>query len=507
MKTIVFSYWREHPPYWLPLTPKQKEIADKDVYERFYDYDASDEDLWGRVVYLDQFHCHFQRFLGRIDESVLRRHREHAARLVLQQKELLKNADEVQLVFGLMPFKHLGQFDFIFETIHHYWGNAGGHLAQYPVLHRFHNDTYRKAYGPWRIQAGIQSDVVPGEYDSNRICEYYPEKYKSGAFLQGRLEDKLRVALEIVETDRPIVSLSGGVDSNVLLAGLRLLGKWPIAVHILYGNRAESDEEFLFIQEYCRRCGVPLFTYKIEHLRRNNVDRNFYESMTRDIRFEVYKAVGGANPQVILGHIKEDAVENVWTNLCKNEHLADLVKMSFRDVQRGVALLRPFLSVEKKCIFECSRSLGIPFLKNTTPSWSNRGKFRNRFSLEIETQFGNASSDNVIRAAQTIRNQFLLLEKILFQPLFDSFVDNRCTATPAVAAGLDATGWAYIFEVLCHRHLKCRKPGIHAVSAFVERLGRFSRKHQNSMRVEMKKGLSVAVVRDKSEVMLLFLRV
>ena len=49
-----------------------------------------------------------------------------------------------------------------------------------------------------------------------------------------------------------------------------------------------------------------------------------------------------------------------------------------------VWIMRPFISVEKKEILEFAHCYNIPFLKNTTPEWSNRGKLRNIFLSDVE---------------------------------------------------------------------------------------------------------------------------
>ena len=50
-------------------------------------------------------------------------------------------------------------------------------------------------------------------------------------------------------------------------------------------------------------------------------------------------------------------------------------------------ILRPFVRVNKKCIFEFAQKANVPYLKNTTPEWSNRGKLRNEFIPAVNKQF------------------------------------------------------------------------------------------------------------------------
>jgi tRNA(Ile)-lysidine synthase TilS/MesJ len=243
------------------------------------------------------------------------------------------------------------------------------------------------------------------------------------------------------------------------------------AVHLVYGNRAESEHEYRFLASYCKKLGVKLSVYRIKWLRRGEIDRQFYEDMTRDLRFMAYKACG-LQPTVLLGHIKDDVVENIWTNIAYCHHLDNLKKMKSEEVQFGVSITRPFLAVEKSDIYHVSEHLAIPYLKNTTPSWSNRGKFREHFHAATVAQFGESIDSKVIEFAEAIQTQNKLLNTLLYDPIYSSFKDNIVNITTAVKVGLDASSWVGIFEHICHKHYDISRPSIKCVKNFCERLAR-----------------------------------
>jgi tRNA(Ile)-lysidine synthase TilS/MesJ len=62
----------------------------------------------------------------------------------------------------------------------------------------------------------------------------------------------------------------------------------------------------------------------------------------------------------------------------------------------GVWIDRPFLEIDKEKIFKFSQKYFIPYLKNTTPEWSNRGKFRNHFLEAIYNQFGKEVDNKIL---------------------------------------------------------------------------------------------------------------
>ena len=491
----ILDFWKTNPNYWIPITEKDKAIADKAIYDTYYSYDMSVETLFGKVIFLDQFQRHFQRYLGTIDENIIREKRLEARELVKENVELLIEAGEIELVFSLMPFKHLENWDFIFDTIYYKWKHTKIRpINDFPILNKFHNDTYKKAYNYDRIYPDIKTRLSnEADYNSSEICEYYPESYINGGFNNCGIPEKLREKLEKIEAKNPIVSLSGGVDSMVMLALLKFMGRDPIAVHIIYGNRLVSQQEFHFINRYCYRLNVPLFYYHIQYLRRGSVDRDFYETMTRDIRFTVYRAVGGINPVVLTGHIKDDVIENIWTNIAKCQHLDNLKKMSYSEKQNGVIIVRPLLEIDKSLIYETSHKIGIPYLKNTTPAWSNRGKFRDRFYKETHAQFGSCVDQKLITVSETLEKQTKILERIIYKPIYSSYDGSRICITPAILAELDKGGWTIIFEHISHNLLGRSKPSTHAIAEFLSRLELAKKKGLKQSKIQLKRDFQIVL--------------
>ena len=491
--TRILDFWRANRAFWIPVTEKDKTAADKEIKERFLNYDYTQDNVYGQVIYLDQFMRHFDR------EKDLTEPRRLACRLVkANMNTLIQETGEVELVFSLMPFKHLRDYGFIFYFLHSFWIHGRGKsFAQFPILNAFYKDTYKKAFSLEAIKKDIIiSHPVDSVYDSSVICDFYPESYRDSEFWRrwvfGTDTHELDKHLVDYAGKSAVVSLSGGVDSMVMLAALKRIGVNVAAAHIVYGNRAESLEEYAFLVNYCRRLGVPLYVYKIQWLRRECTEREFYESMTRDIRFMVYKAIlaiTGAT-DVLLGHIRDDVVENIWTNLAKGQHLSNLKKMSAREIQMGVAISRPFLNVEKPLIYEVSQSLAIPYLKNTTPSWSNRGKFREHFHAATHKQFGPSVDAKLVEVAEILEKQNRIVEKLLYNPILTSGEETgNYKITSAVQTEMDEIGWSLIFERICHSK-SLAKPGIHAVRDFMSRLGRFK---QGTMRIPMKRDVVVVL--------------
>ena len=272
---MILNFWKENSHFWIATTNKQ--IADQEIYEKFYGYDYKKEDWIGQVVYLDQFQRHFQRIISLKEEFILKS-RQEAIQIVQNNLEKISNLTEQELVFILFPFKHLNQFDFIFKTIHE-WLPKDSKIIDFTLLHRFYIDSCKKYFTIDRINIEKSSKLF--EFDATEICEFYPSNFLVGN--QEKIPSAIKKLLKPYQNKSVVVSLSGGVDSMVLLRLCKLLDIKVIAVHILYNNRKTSDQEFQFLANYCDALKVDLFYYSIPWLRRDQVDRSFYETLTRDI--------------------------------------------------------------------------------------------------------------------------------------------------------------------------------------------------------------------------------
>lgn len=478
----ILRYWKEHPEYWISL--KNREEVDREITELFYGKYL--EECWiSRVIYLDQFMRHFQRE-GKVDEREVINSREKACLIVSINKEKIVNLSEDELVFVMMPFKHLKDWNFIFGTIHKIWIKKGYVIKDFPILSKFYYDTYRKAYIEERIKDKIINANNFKEFQPSKICEYYSEKY-----LQ-TLQDKAHLSIfpKLRDVENPLISLSGGVDSMVLLAYYVLKDQNPRAVHIIYGNREESEEEFYFISKYCNLLQVPLYVYRVEWLKRGEVEREFYEEMTRDIRFMVYRSLKG---NVILGHIKDDVIENIWTNIATCKHLQNLKKMEFKTHQDGVDIYRPMLEVDKKEVFKIAHTLGIPYLKNTTPSWSNRGKYRDNFYASVQKQYGESVDNNLLRFAEIVSAQFMMMDKILYQPILKSYQNGVFDISTAYNSDIDVSDWEVILQKIFHEYLKSGKPSIHSIKNFYNRLQKMKYQGEEDIKIVLKKDVIINV--------------
>lgn len=478
MTTAIRTFWLSNPNYW--ITPADKRVAvDTLIYAQWRHYDWLAEDDLGQIIYLDQFMRHFSRCCLDVTEKDVEAARLQAA--IIADKVDFACIESVDLVWYLMPWKHLRLYEKVFTVL------AGQQLTD-GALSRFFTDTYEKAYDDATVAAAVELCVIDEPYDAAALCESHPDAIELVA-LSLMSKDVLPLVAPLQFLEPVTISLSGGVDSMLMAALLQRLGVDVIAAHIVYGNRATSEAELRFISKYCLRLGIPLYVYRIEWLRRAFVERSFYEKMTRGLRFSVYRALGRP---VLLGHIQDDVIENVWTNFARGTNLENLGKFELAVKESGVDLWRPWLTIKKDLIYSVAALMGIPHLKNTTPEWSNRGKFRQRFYGAIKEQYGEHVDDKILEVAGRLQKQSDVIHRLVYMPVINSWCPDRRTLNITGVVGTDLGGdaWLLIFTALAHK-LGWTKPSFAACNNFAATLARGLK---NGQKVVLSKRLTFRVV-------------
>ncbi|CAN0016024.1 unnamed protein product, partial [Phaeothamnion confervicola] len=158
-------------------------------------------------------------------------------------------------------------------------------------------------------------------------------------------------------------------------------------------SRHESGREADYVEAWSRSGAVGAAAFvkrRVDEVKRGVTSREEYEREARTIRFDTYKQVLAAHgaPAVFFGHHEGDVQENVISNVMRGSALLGLSGMEETGVISGVAVWRPLLPHGKTDIFEFAHRFGVPYFKDTTPTWATRGKLRRRLLPLLEDVYG-----------------------------------------------------------------------------------------------------------------------
>jgi len=503
----ILDFWFENPSNWIQTNKELQYDLDTLIHQNFYDkyqhYLFENLSLLQplpTIILFDQFTRHFCRINPDLNQYL----REWTQKAYDISMELIKN-DLVydykpnELIFILMPIKHIdikNKGHIIFETIHNYCHRKSyENLNSEPLKHlnKFFIDSYKKYYCSENIiptivdcsstPPEITLECLENKPEGLLTTDFYLEKLDK--VLLNKLEQKiLRILTTQKITGSVFVSLSGGVDSMTILFILNRLKKKydiiPKAFHLTYNNRLECTNEYQIIKWYCHLLNTPLYNFEIKYLTRRFSDRDFYETITRDIRFECYRKLtnfpSGKSP-IMLGHIKDDVVENIWTNLAHGRDIFYLRKMSICQEMLGIHIVRPLLDTFKSEILEYAKFNSIPWTLNTTPSWSNRGKMREHFHPLTIDMFGLDVDNHLLYFSDTLTEYKSYLNTVLFTPFQSNWIYSHSSGELRSATNklneystLGIHFWQTVFIDLFHNHFSCHPPSRRSIETMVDHL-------------------------------------
>jgi tRNA(Ile)-lysidine synthase TilS/MesJ len=476
------------------------------------------------ILLLDQFPRHIHRGDRKSIEATDRRALEQCEELV--KRGWHRRLTLPELVFALMPLRHSPTPERLRTVLSALDERAAVCAAETALLEKFRGATQTRLLH----LEGAAGPAAANDADILEFHEFQPDAAEIAALPQQPLVRTMlsylaeRFDPEGCGHDTVAVSLSGGVDSMViaqLLVHIRDgLARAPAgprpprrndararpeehrppssgaatpaftvaAVHVDYGNRAESAAEAAFVARWCRARGIVLRTRRITEMRRSEARpscetgetggapasaasadaastdtasppqkrarlsaddpagarsgarnrRDEYEKLTRDIRFGEYKALMADRtgcPAIMFGHHRGDVQENVISNAMKGGSVLDLAGMGASSTVNGVEIWRPLLAHPKSDILKFAHAYGVPYFKDSTPRWSTRGKLRGRLVPLLKEMYG----EGVLRNLSALAAESAQLDRSVRSTIFAPFVrgvrrSGTVRAVPARAA-------------------------------------------------------------------------
>ena len=268
-----------------------------------------------------------------------------------------------------------------------------------------------------------------------------------------------------------IVSLSGGVDSMVILAILlrlkqerELVGKgFPIfTCTINYDLRKESKNEVNFIRDYCQQYQiVSIFEHLNGAFSKDNKrgiisdnnklgKRSEFENESKNIRYQSYQnIINKYNCNgVMVGHHCDDIIENIFTNSMKGHDILNIEVMKKNSNIKGINIFRPLLDNRKSEIFKIAHQYDIPYFLDTTPKWSRRGKMRNEI-FPLFTQVFGESWKNKFKEIGTQSNSWNdTVQKHIIEPWFNDVYFGKYGFKVPIKYIQDTNIWCYALPKL-----------------------------------------------------------
>jgi len=451
IKNDVINYWfKNNEPYLSEWFDKSCDEEIKQLFGYYYydnqiitfcnnldniSYDV--DNLIALIIIYDQFPRNI--FRNKNDELKRKQYDEYA--IIITEYIVNNNLDlELSIAkkfFVILPWRHtfkLKYLDMAIKRIKQYYNFINGEDKSY--LNKFYQTTLSN-YTNLTENIYFVKDINDYKINYVNYCDLFDEKCKKYLL---KSNNKFNNDIEDTEVYKQLykwinnrsdinigISLSGGVDSMVILHCLKymeskLIINKVIAIHVYYGNSESSIDEFNFLIDYCKYFNIPIYYRQVYWMKRDdNIDRNFYESETRKIRFNLYNYVlKNENLYgICIGHHRDDISENIFTNIMKNRDIFNIKAMEKEMLIDNILICRPLLDITKNVIFDYADKFNIIYFLDSTPDWSCRGTMRRQIFPLMDNFFGN-TYDKLYIFGNMLTEWSNVIQKNIIEPIYNS---------------------------------------------------------------------------------------
>ena len=167
----------------------------------------------------------------------------------------------------------------------------------------------------------------------------------------------------INDNDYVIIALSGGPDSMALCDLLIKLRKEIsiniVCAHVNHGLRIESDDEKVFVEEYCKKNNIIFEYMKIE-----SYSNGFNEKDARNKRYKFFdKLIDKYNCKYLLtAHHGDDLIETILMRIGRGSNLKGYSGFSIMSDRHNYKLVKPLIYYTKDEIMGYIEKNNIPYV-------------------------------------------------------------------------------------------------------------------------------------------------
>ncbi len=208
--------------------------------------------------------------------------------------------------------------------------------------------------------------------------------------------------------NRLIVTVSGGVDSTVMLDLLYNLGYSCYIAHCNFQLRAEeSDGDELFVRSLADKYNIPIFVRKFETSDYAESGKISIQMAARELRYDWFEELRQeqACDWIVTAHNKNDVIETFLLNLSRGTGIQGLTGIK----SKAGRLVRPLLDATRADIKKYALANNLDWREDTSNASSKYSRNKIRLNIiplfeEINPRFADTLADNMrkLREAEEI---------------------------------------------------------------------------------------------------------
>ena len=203
-------------------------------------------------------------------------------------------------------------------------------------------------------------------------------------------------------TDKILLTVSGGIDSMVLLQLFQDYAKNKIAVaHCNFNLRGEeSKQDEAFVKDYCKKKSIDVYSKSFDTTAYAKEQGISIQMAARDLRFNWFQKIAKENNfnKIALAQHLDDQVETFFINLIRGTGISGIHGI----LPINGNLIRPLLFTDRKGIEKYLNENKIPFREDQ----SNKSEkyIRNYIRHNISPEFESIAPNFAFKLNENIEN-------------------------------------------------------------------------------------------------------
>ena len=253
-----------------------------------------------------------------------------------------------------------------------------------------------------------------------------------------------------------VIALSGGPDSMALLHLLIRLRKEKniniVCAHVNHNLRVESEDEKIFVENYCKENNLIFEYMKIE-----NYENGFNENVARKKRYIFFDNIVNKykSKHLLTAHHGDDLIETILMRISRGSNLKGYSGFSLISDRKNYKLVKPLIYYTKDDIELYLKENNIPYVIDNTNlkneytrnryrhnilpflKEENRNvhlkylkfsetleKYDNYINSVVNSVFEKVYSNNVLNITKYLKLEDLIKEKVLNKILYCIYGDD-----------------------------------------------------------------------------------
>ena len=228
--------------------------------------------------------------------------------------------------------------------------------------------------------------------------------------------------LEIDKNEPLVVACSGGPDSMFLINLLNELNYKIICAHVNHKVRNESDQEYIFVKDYCEKNNIIFEGIELTGYKTGN-----FEKYARDFRYSFFENILKKynSKYLFTAHHGDDLVETIMMRLVRGSSLKGYSGFSIKTIKKDYTIVRPLVYLTKDFIIDYLNENNIDFvIDDSNNSFDyTRNRFRHKILPNLKDE-DLLVHEKFLQFSEELDDAYEFINNIVCSKLKEIYVEN-----------------------------------------------------------------------------------